>query len=79
MSRHNLRTSRPRPTSPVRSETTPTAVNASGIAGYRRDGRSELYLLAVSLIDRGKYHESTEAREQRLITLGSVLWIMRVG
>ncbi|WP_329177887.1 TROVE domain-containing protein [Streptomyces sp. NBC_01477] len=69
MSRFNTRTARPSAESPVRStgERTPTA---EGAAGYRRDAKSELFLLAVAnFVGTDTFYEKGGDRDDRYTQL----------
>ncbi|MEU8637952.1 TROVE domain-containing protein [Amycolatopsis sp. NPDC048633] len=60
----------PAATSPVRSEATPSAVTYEGGAGYARDARSELFLLAVTnMVSEHTFYESAGARDTRYAKL----------
>ncbi|MEV6621968.1 TROVE domain-containing protein [Amycolatopsis sp. NPDC051106] len=60
----------PAATSPVRGEATPSAVTHEGGAGYARDARSELFLLAVTnMVGEHTFYESAGARDARYTAL----------
>jgi TROVE domain-containing protein len=60
----------PAATSPVRGEATPSAVTHEGGAGYARDARSELFLLAVTnMVGEHTFYESAGARDTRYTAL----------
>ncbi|HEY3467933.1 MAG TPA: TROVE domain-containing protein [Amycolatopsis sp.] len=60
----------PAATSPVRGEATPSGVTYQGGAGYARDARSELFLLAVTnLVGEHTFYESADARDTRYAAL----------
>jgi hypothetical protein len=56
--------------SPVQSEKTPSGVTYEGAPGYARDAKSELFLLAVSLMGMdGSFYEKAKDREDRYTSL----------
>ncbi|RSM42227.1 TROVE domain-containing protein [Amycolatopsis balhimycina DSM 5908] len=56
----------PAATSPVRGEATPSTVTHQGGAGYARDARSELFLLAVTtMAGEHTYYETADTRDTR--------------
>ncbi|MEV7091460.1 TROVE domain-containing protein [Amycolatopsis sp. NPDC051045] len=60
----------PAATSPVRGEATPSTVTYEGGAGYARDAKSALFLLAVSnLVGEHTFYESADARDTRYAEL----------
>lgn len=60
----------PAATSPVRGEATPSAATYEGGAGYARDARSELFLLAVTnMVGEHTFYESANARDTRFAGL----------
>lgn len=65
MSKFNVKTARPAVSSPVHAEQ--PAANVHGLAGYGRDEKSELFLLAVALMNVGKdtFYERGDARTDR--------------
>jgi hypothetical protein len=70
MSKFNRSTVRPAVHSPVTSETTPSGRTFEGGAGYARDAKSELFLLAVTnMVGEKTFYESAEARDGRLEAL----------
>jgi hypothetical protein len=74
----------PAATSPVSGERTPSGVTHQGGAGYARDTRSELFLLAVTnLVGEHTFYESANERDTRyaelvrLATLDDPQWTAR--
>jgi hypothetical protein len=69
MARFNTTATRTAVKSPITS--TGSAANHDGRLGVARDAKSELFLLAVALLDVGKgsFYESGDARVERLRTL----------
>ncbi|MEU5263467.1 TROVE domain-containing protein [Amycolatopsis sp. NPDC021455] len=60
----------PAATSPVRGEATPSTVTHQGAAGYARDARSELFLLAVTnMVGEDTFYESAGTRDTRYAEL----------
>lgn len=60
----------PAAASPVRSEATPSGRTHQGGAGYARDARSELFLLAVTnMVGEHTFYESAGARDTRYAAL----------
>ncbi|GLY41540.1 RNA-binding protein [Amycolatopsis sp. NBRC 101858] len=60
----------PAATSPVLGEATPSAVTHEGGAGYARDARSELFLLAVAnMVGEHTFYESAGERDTRYTAL----------
>jgi hypothetical protein len=60
------REARPRVTSPVTSEPTPSVRTYEGGAGYQRDTKSELFLLAVTnMVGEHTFYESADSRDSR--------------
>jgi hypothetical protein len=56
--------------SPIITEQTPSGVTARGGAGYTRDTKSELFLLAVTWFPgSGKHHETGIAQDSRFVPL----------
>lgn len=92
MARFNTGFIRPRVTSPVKS-TGRTARNHQGATGHLRDGRSELFLLAVAnFVSQQTFHEDGAARDDRFAALvrklavedpewtaGLLRWLRREG
>lgn len=69
MSRFNTRTARPSATSPIATTGQPT-VNHQGGAGYLRDAKSELFLLAVAnMVGTDTFYEKAEERDGRYTQL----------
>jgi TROVE domain len=70
MSKFNLRRTRPAATSPVTSESSPTGRTYEGGAGYLRDSKSELFLLAVTnMVGEHTFYESADRRDTRYAAL----------
>jgi len=70
MSKFNLRGTRPAATSPVTSEASPTGRTYEGGAGYVRDSKSELFLLAVTnMVGEHTFYESADRRDTRYAAL----------
>ncbi|GAB3156304.1 TROVE domain-containing protein [Amycolatopsis stemonae] len=70
MAKFNTTTVRPATSSPIITETTPTAINHQGGAGHARDARSELFLLAVTnMVGERTFYESAENRDLRYAEL----------
>jgi TROVE domain len=71
MAKLNTRSARSRTgVSPVTTERTPSGVTYEGGAGYARDTRSELFLLAVSsLFGEDKFYETADAGTRRYVHL----------
>jgi hypothetical protein len=70
MSKFNLRGTRPAATSPVTSESAPTGRTYEGGAGYVRDSKSELFLLAVTnMVGEHTFYESADRRDTRYAEL----------
>lgn len=60
----------PAATSPVRGEATPSTVTHQGGAGYARDTKSALFLLAVTnLVGEHTFYESADTRDTRYAEL----------
>ncbi|MFF1612018.1 TROVE domain-containing protein [Amycolatopsis sp. NPDC058278] len=60
----------PAATSPVRGEATPSTVTHEGGAGYARDTKSELFLLAVTnMVGEHTFYESADTRDTRYAEL----------
>ncbi|MEU4251864.1 TROVE domain-containing protein [Amycolatopsis sp. NPDC026612] len=60
----------PAATSPVRGEATPSTVTHEGGAGYARDPKSALFLLAVAnLVGEPTFYESADTRDTRYAEL----------
>jgi hypothetical protein len=70
MSKFNLRGTRSAATSPVTSESSPTGRTYEGGAGYVRDSKSELFLLAVTnMVGEHTFYESADRRDTRYAAL----------
>lgn len=70
MSKFNTATTRPATTSPITSERTPSGTTFEGGAGYARDTKSELFLLAVSnMVGEATFYESADKRDTRYADL----------
>lgn len=70
MAKFNTPTARPAPSSPVVSEPVPTGRTFEGGAGYARDTRSELFLLAVTnMVGENAFYEPGGTRDDRYATL----------
>jgi TROVE domain-containing protein len=70
MAKFNRAGARPVGLSPVATELFPSGRTYEGGAGYARDLRSELFLLAVSnLVSEDTFYESGNARDARFVTL----------
>lgn len=70
MSKFNTVGVRPATFSPITSETTPSAVTFEGGAGYARDTKSELFLLAVTnMVGEHTFYESAGKRDERYAQL----------
>lgn len=68
MSKFNTRTTRADATSPV--TTTGRADTYEGGAGFTRDAKSDLYLLAVTnMVSENTFYESGEKRDNRFTSL----------
>jgi hypothetical protein len=66
----NTRASRPAAASPVKTETRPSAATHEGAPGFKRDARSELFLLALTYLGEGDtFYESADSRDGRLTGL----------
>ncbi|GAA2798352.1 TROVE domain-containing protein [Kitasatospora sp. CM 4170] len=69
MSRFNVRKAKPSPSSPVTTTGQRTA-NHNGGTGHLRDGKSELFLLAVAnLVGQDTFYETGGARDDRYTAL----------
>ncbi|MFF2039392.1 TROVE domain-containing protein [Kitasatospora sp. NPDC058170] len=69
MSRFNIRTAKPGPSSPV-TTTGKRTVNHNGGTGHLRDAKSELFLLAVAnLVGQETFYEAGGARDDRYTAL----------
>lgn len=70
MSKFNTATVRPAAFSPIVSERTPSGHTHEGGAGYKRDTKSELFLLAVTnLVGENTFYEAGEKRDSRYADL----------
>lgn len=78
---NNTKTHRPAVTSAVQTLPGPAALNAGGVLGYARNAHSELYLLAVALINLGKdtFHEQGDLRTRRFCHLTHELAVSDPG
>jgi hypothetical protein len=85
LSKFNTAATRVAVSSPVTSETSPSGTTYEGGAGYARDTKSELFLLAVSnMVGENTFYESGSARDARyeslvrLATLEDPEWTARL-
>jgi len=69
LSKFNTTKTRPAVSSPVTSESTPSARTYEGGAGYARDTKSELFLLAVTQFAEATFYESGQDRDSRYAQL----------
>lgn len=70
MGKFNRPGARPAVTSPVTTEATPSGRTYEGAAGYARDAKSELFLLAVSnLVSEDSFYERAKQRDDRYVQL----------
>lgn len=70
MAKFNKTTTRPRVSSPVKSEAAPSARTHEGGPGYARDAKSELFLLAVTnMVGEATFYESADGRDSRYAEL----------
>jgi hypothetical protein len=70
MTKFNSTTTRLAVSSPVKTEATPTGRTYEGAAGYTRDAKSELFLLAVSnLVSEKTFYEAAGERDDRFRAL----------
>lgn len=70
MSKFNTTGTRANVSSPVVSEAVPSGVTHEGGAGYARDTKSELFLLAVTnMVGENTFYESAGKRDDRYVTL----------
>lgn len=70
MGKFNKPATRPAVSSPVVSEAVPSGQTFEGAAGYARDARSELYLLAVSSMGgEASFYETAKERDSRYAQL----------
>ncbi|MGR6922586.1 TROVE domain-containing protein [[Actinomadura] parvosata] len=70
MAKFNHTAIRPAVASPVKTEATPTGRTYEGGAGYDREAKSELFLLAVSnLVSEGTFYEAAGERDDRFRAL----------
>lgn len=68
MARFNTSAARPSPTSPI--ATNGRAATGEGAAGYLRDAKSELFLLAVTnMVGENTFYESAAVRDSRFVEL----------
>lgn len=66
MSKFNTTGTRPAVTSPITSEPTPSTVTHEGGAGYQRDTKSELFLLAITnMVSEHTFYETAGQRDAR--------------
>lgn len=66
MSRFNTQAAKPTAHSPVQGESVPSGRTFEGGAGYARDAKSELFLLAVShFVATDTFYESADSRDER--------------
>lgn len=84
MSKFNTQTATPAVRSPIVSERMPSARTHEGGAGYVRDAKGELYLLAVSnMVGEKTFYESGDNRDARFenlvrqVALEDVEWMAR--
>lgn len=84
MSKFNTTGTKPQAISPVTTEKTPTLTTFEGGAGYRRDVKSDLFLLAVSnMVGEKTFYESAEDRDERYTQLVQLVaredsqWMLR--
>lgn len=69
MARFNSTGTRTAVKSPVATERTPSGLTHEGAAGFARDAKSELFLLAVSHLGDGSFYESSQDRDSRFTAL----------
>lgn len=70
MSKFNTTSARPSVSSPIETDSTPTGSTYEGGAGYGRDVRSELFLLAVTnMVGEHTFYESADQRDERYAEL----------
>jgi hypothetical protein len=70
LSKFNVTKTRPAVSSPVVSESTPSSRTYEGAAGYARDTKSELFLLAVSnMVGENTFYEKAGDRDSRYTQL----------
>lgn len=66
MSKFNSTTTKAAVTSPVKTAATPTGHTYEGAAGYARDAKSELFLLAISnMVGEDSFYEAASERDDR--------------
>lgn len=69
MARFNQAAAKTAVRSPVAAETVATGRTHEGAPGYARDGKSQLFLLAVAHMGDGSFYESAPERDQRFCDL----------
>lgn len=70
MSKFNTTTTRSAVASPIKTEAIPSTQTHEGAPGYLRDGKSELFLLAVSnMVGEQTFYESADNRDNRYTAL----------
>jgi hypothetical protein len=70
MSKFNVAGTKPATSSPITSEQTPSGATYEGGAGYARDTKSELFLLAVTnMVGEHTFYESANRRDTRYAKL----------
>ncbi|SDI60871.1 TROVE domain-containing protein [Actinokineospora alba] len=70
MSKFNITSARPAVTSPITGEHTPSGVTHQGGAGYARNTKSELFLLAVTnMVGENTFYEPGGKRDERYAQL----------
>ncbi|MEV3981799.1 TROVE domain-containing protein [Nonomuraea sp. NPDC049758] len=80
MPKFNTAASRPPATSPVKTEAIATGRTHEGGAGYARDAKSELFLLAVTnMVGENTYYEQGKDRDARFVNLVRVVAVEDVG
>lgn len=84
MSKFNTTTARPAGHSPITSEPAPSGTTFEGGAGYARDTKSELFLLAVAnMVGENTFYEAADQRDDRYrqlvraATLADPAWTAR--
>lgn len=66
MAKFNKSTARPKVAGPIHTASTSSGRTFEGAAGYARDAKSELFLLAVShMVSTNEFYESADARDER--------------
>ncbi|MEZ0076547.1 TROVE domain-containing protein [Planotetraspora sp. GP83] len=85
MAKFNRTTTRPAVSSPVRSEATPSGRTHEGAAGYARDAKGELFLLAISnMVGEDTFYEGKSERDDRFrdlvhqVAVEDVEWLARL-